>query len=184
MASLFLAFFVCSFALLTTTHSKTVTISTELGEIKGLSTTAFSKTVYNFNGIPYAIPPVGHLRFRQSKVNTKPWSKVHDGTAPGAQCVQGGPPISGQIQSTSMDEDCLFLNIFTTKSNVENARHKLVPVMVRSFHSSSHFTPKFQCLFLILNFNIFHQFLAVDPRWRFRGRIRGTIQWHPFCLSI
>ena len=111
--------------LLSNADSKTITISTELGEIKGLSTTAFSKTVYNFNGILYAIPPIGDLRFRQSKVNTAPWSKVHDGTQSDATCVQGGPP-----SSAPMDEDCLFLNIFTTKSNVENVGNKLVPVMV------------------------------------------------------
>ena len=103
-------------------HGSPVTISTQLGEITGISMDAFSRTVYNFNGIGYSTPPIGDLRFRQARLNTSGWSGVYDATQAGPTCIQPG--------DGRMDEDCLYLNIFTTKSNVDNAKSQLVPVMV------------------------------------------------------
>merc|ERR1719436_2305237 len=40
------------------------------------------------------------------------------------------PPPASALDAPSMSEGCLFLNIFTTKSNMENMAHKLVPVML------------------------------------------------------
>lgn len=93
-----------------------------MGDIKGATVSANAKTVYNFNGLPYAEPPVGSLRFRPSTLKTSKWSGTLDGTKPGAQCLQ--PNFLA-----NRAEDCLFLNVFTTKSIVENTKHKLVPVL-------------------------------------------------------
>lgn len=42
-----------------------ITITARCGRIRGIvSTSEYSgKTYYSFLGIPYAIPPLGHLRF-------------------------------------------------------------------------------------------------------------------------
>ncbi|MGW1772692.1 carboxylesterase/lipase family protein [Streptomyces sp. NPDC002104] len=63
--------------------------------------------VRTFEGIPYAAPPTGALRWRLPEP-AAPWAGVRDAGAPGARCVQlpavgpGGP---------SGSEDCLFLNV-------------------------------------------------------------------------
>eukprot|EP01084_Bolivina_argentea_P140230 246594_1 len=104
-------------------YGETVTITTSLGEIKGIedAKTVAPITLYIFLGIAYANPPVDNLRFRQTVLNTTKWNSVYDATNFGSECVQG---------NSSDNEDCLFLNIWTTKSNVDNAKNnQLVPVM-------------------------------------------------------
>jgi len=59
-----------------------------------------------FKGIPFAQPPTGDLRWRES-VPAKPWSAVRDASAFGPPCVQGG------AQGTKSSEDCLYLNVWT-----------------------------------------------------------------------
>eukprot|EP01084_Bolivina_argentea_P286126 490791_1 len=98
-----------------------ITITTQLGEIKGTSSTAFERTIYTFNGISYATSPIGDRRFRQATLNTSKWNGIYDATKAGPECIQLG--------TATMNEDCLFLNIYTTKSNVDNSKTKLVPVM-------------------------------------------------------
>jgi para-nitrobenzyl esterase len=88
----------------------TATVETASGKVAG-----FSKDgVLRFNGIPYAKPPVGKLRWRMPEP-AEPWSGVRD-------CSRFGP-IAPQIQGTAegilggtagqKSEDCLFLNIWT-----------------------------------------------------------------------
>ena len=43
----------------------TVVVKTKLGEVKGEKVATSSGTVLLFNGIPFAAPPVGSLRFRK-----------------------------------------------------------------------------------------------------------------------
>jgi hypothetical protein len=61
-----------------------------------------NETVAFFGGIPYALPPVGALRFRPPQPPACPWSGVLNGSAPKPPCVQ--PSGSGA-------EDCLYLSI-------------------------------------------------------------------------
>lgn len=45
-----------------------VIVETEYGKVRGVKKTSVLNTVYNaFNGIKYATPPVGELRFKVSK---------------------------------------------------------------------------------------------------------------------
>jgi para-nitrobenzyl esterase len=60
-----------------------------------------------FQGIPYAAPPVGELRWRPPQP-AAPWREPLDATAP-RQCAQG--PIFGSPGSDT--EDCLHLNVST-----------------------------------------------------------------------
>ncbi|SDY97837.1 para-nitrobenzyl esterase [Amycolatopsis xylanica] len=71
-----------------------------------------------FQGIPFAAPPVGELRWKSPQPPRK-WTETRDATKPGARCAQsagGGTP--------SDVEDCLFLNV-TTPGTGKNK-----PVMV------------------------------------------------------
>ena len=64
-----------------------------------------------FEGIPYAEPPVGNLRWRPPQ-SPHPWTGVRPAMHPGDECVQqaifwrpGSP--------ASWHEDCLYLNVYT-----------------------------------------------------------------------
>jgi para-nitrobenzyl esterase len=70
--------------------------------------------------IPYAEPPVGELRFA-APVPAAPWSGVRFETDFASPCPQ--PP--SQQGPASMDEDCLYLNVWAPDGDVSDA-----PVMV------------------------------------------------------
>ncbi len=77
-----------------------------------------------FEGIPYAEPPVGALRWRPPQ-SPHPWSGVRPATEPGAECVQqaifwrpGSP--------ASWHEDCLYLNVYTPAAEAGAKRPVLV----------------------------------------------------------
>jgi para-nitrobenzyl esterase len=77
-----------------------------------------------FQGIPYAAPPVGDLRFRPP-APVEPWDDVRDATEPGSPC----PQLQNEVNpTTSTDEDCLSLNV-TTPAGLDGRRGAL-PVMV------------------------------------------------------
>lgn len=85
-------------------------VQTDRGAVRGRETSG----VRTFEGIPYAAPPTGPLRWRLPEPAVR-WDGVRDAGAPGARCVQlpavgpGGP---------SGSEDCLFLNVTTPSVTV------------------------------------------------------------------
>lgn len=60
-----------------------------------------------FQGIPYAAPPTGELRWRAPQP-VQPWTEVRDATKPGNPCPQTASAFAN-IQSS--DEDCLYLDV-------------------------------------------------------------------------
>ena len=72
-----------------------------------------------FQGIPYAAPPIGPLRWRPPRP-AAPWKDLRDGSKPGPQCMQEGRAT----KATS--EDCLTLNVWTPSVGGSAKR----PVMV------------------------------------------------------
>ncbi|MFB9838567.1 carboxylesterase/lipase family protein [Actinoallomurus acaciae] len=74
-----------------------------------------------FDGIPYAAPPVGDLRWTPPQA-PQPWSGVRAATEPRSSC----PQTAGFLgDAASDDEDCLYLNV-TTPANSDGKR---LPVM-------------------------------------------------------
>ncbi|EUA07116.1 carboxylesterase family protein [Mycobacterium xenopi 4042] len=73
-----------------------------------------------FQGIPYAAPPVGPLRWQPPRPPA-PWRGMRDASKPGPQCMQE----SRGRKSTS--EDCLTLNVWTPPLGATAEKH---PVMV------------------------------------------------------
>jgi para-nitrobenzyl esterase len=60
-----------------------------------------------FQGIPYAAPPVGDLRWSSPQPVT-PWTGVRETTAPSDRCAQ-----AAGAGTPSVNEDCLYLNVTT-----------------------------------------------------------------------
>jgi len=91
-------------------------VRTDAGLVRGVATDGLRQ----FEGIPFAAPPVGALRWRAPRAVT-PWHGVRDATEPGSQCAQLAPAYGG---STTYVEDCLYLNV--TAPNRRGQRPVLV----------------------------------------------------------
>lgn len=89
-----------------------------------------------FRGIPYAAPPVGELRWKPS-CDPTPWQGVRKCDHWGNACLQsigfqdssssyGKEFYAGSDYPPKMDEDCLYLNIWTPANSAEEG----LPVMV------------------------------------------------------
>jgi para-nitrobenzyl esterase len=85
--------------------------------------TAPGGTIRVFNGIPYAAPPIGALRW-QAPQPVAPWEGVRDALKIGPACMQG--KVFGDIVLPDLSEDCLTLNIHTPAK----AASERLPVMV------------------------------------------------------
>ncbi|WP_216207534.1 carboxylesterase/lipase family protein [Amycolatopsis aidingensis] len=92
-----------------------------------------------FQGIPFAAPPVGELRWRAPRPPRR-WSwPPRDATRPAERCAQGAGG-----QRPSLNEDCLYLNV-TTPRPAQRGQRK--PVMVwlhgggNSYGKASEFDP-------------------------------------------
>ncbi|XP_021914303.1 liver carboxylesterase-like [Zootermopsis nevadensis] len=107
---------------------------TGLGEIRGtLNISAWTnRTIYQFQGIPFAKPPVGNLRFKPPEP-AEPWNGTLDATKFGRKC-----PVIRRSQHEFMKEwdshaktenieDCLNLNVYTPHLQNESLG---LPVMV------------------------------------------------------
>ncbi len=92
------------------------TVSLRSGKIRG-ALTPDGEAV--FEGIPFAQPPTGDLRWREP-LPPKSWSGVRNATEFGAPCVQGG--ALGEKSS----EDCLYLNVWTPKRPMKSAAAVIV----------------------------------------------------------
>jgi para-nitrobenzyl esterase len=75
-----------------------------------------------FKGIPYAVPPVGAMRWRPPAPMQR-WKSVRDATAFGPACVQPqgkSASVYSPAAPLPVSEDCLTLNIWAPK-NAKNA---------------------------------------------------------------
>ncbi len=65
-----------------------------------------------FQGIPFAAPPVGDLRWKAPQP-VPPWAGVRQTIAFGAGCMQD-PAVAQQMRArVPLSEDCLYLNLWT-----------------------------------------------------------------------
>ena len=107
---------------------------TENGTVRG--TPAADARITVFKGIPFAAPPVGPLRWRapQPAANWKGVRSCLEFMPIAMQRVPGANPNTGAFYArewhvdpeVAMDEDCLYLNIWT---NAKTGKEKM-PVMV------------------------------------------------------
>ncbi|KAK9884285.1 hypothetical protein WA026_005237 [Henosepilachna vigintioctopunctata] len=86
-------------------------VQTPLGKIEGVSDrTVKGRNFFSFEGVPYAKPPVGNLRFKEA-VPAEPWSDVWKANNK-YKCLQYDhfSPEGDRIRGT---EDCLYVNVYT-----------------------------------------------------------------------
>ena len=98
-----------------------VTTTVEGGTIEGVR----SGDVISFKGIPYAAPPVGHLRWRPPQP-VVPWTGVRRATDFGARCVQKSLPGDAGADAPSA-EDCLVANVWRPATIAKGQR---LPILV------------------------------------------------------
>lgn len=92
------------------------TVRTTRGRLRGIT----DGTVLSFRGIPFAEPPVGPLRFRAPRPAAA-WSGERDASRFGNAALQAQPVAANQgfygahwgAGSLPIDEDCLYLNVWT-----------------------------------------------------------------------
>ncbi|EDW81355.1 uncharacterized protein Dwil_GK11069 [Drosophila willistoni] len=102
---------------------ETRVICTNYGQMKGVrrKTIYDEELYYAFEGIPYAKPPVGDLRFRAPQP-AKPWQGIRNCTYLRAKPIQKHM-VLGIVEGS---EDCLYLNVYAKTLKSE----KPLPVMV------------------------------------------------------
>ncbi|MEV7520075.1 carboxylesterase family protein [Streptomyces sp. NPDC091371] len=96
-------------------------VDTDRGVVRGRAHGAYR----TFEGIPYAAPPTGALRWAPPRPARR-WAGVRDAGAAGARCVQLPPMGTG---GPSGSEDCLFLNVTAPAAHPLPGRPP-APVMV------------------------------------------------------
>ncbi|GJQ76634.1 hypothetical protein Trydic_g15494 [Trypoxylus dichotomus] len=99
-------------------------VDTSYGKLRGkLLTDIEGATFYGFQGIPYAKPPLGNLRFKAPQPPVK-WTGIRDATSESSECYQRHMIFQTIIGS----EDCLYLNVYTPQ--LPSDGELLRPVMV------------------------------------------------------
>ncbi|CAL8134354.1 unnamed protein product [Orchesella dallaii] len=102
-------------------------VHTNLGPIRGFKmNVSESRQIFAFTGVPYGESTGGVNRFRDP-LPRRPWKGTWDATYPSPFCVQSSPLLGGMIRG---QEDCLFLDIYTSKLPSNGSEHPLLPVIM------------------------------------------------------
>ncbi|XP_067638654.1 esterase B1-like [Eurosta solidaginis] len=102
--------------------NETVLADTEYGQVSGLKRrTLYDVPFYSFEGIPYAKPPMGDLRFKAPELPV-PWTAVLDCYYMKDKATQMSL-ATGKVEGS---EDCLYLSVYTKNIKPE----KPTPVMI------------------------------------------------------
>jgi para-nitrobenzyl esterase len=88
------------------TRTNATVVVTDRGAVRG----TVRAGMLSFLGIPYAAAPVGDLRWRPPRRHAA-WTGVRDATAFRNSC----PQVASLLGLASTNEDCLFLNVFTSR---------------------------------------------------------------------
>ncbi|CAH0578154.1 unnamed protein product [Chrysodeixis includens] len=107
---------------------KAPVVRTPLGDVAGYyMTTRGGRQISAFTAIPYALPPVGDLRFK-APVPINQWENTLNASTVSPICVQRNPYV--RQEEIVGQEDCLYLNIYTPTRNNDVSDTSLLPVMV------------------------------------------------------
>ncbi|NIG36087.1 carboxylesterase [Pantoea sp. ICBG 828] len=98
-----------------------LTVQTTTGPVTGV----VHKGINSWQGLPYAAPPVGPLRW-QPPQPVKPWNTPVKANALASSCAQNAD--LGEFASAGGSEDCLYLNVYRP-ADIQNNSKKL-PVFV------------------------------------------------------
>lgn len=126
MRKLFFALPVILAAICTTAFAQVTKTTVANGDLEGTANSATG--VSSFKGIPFALPPVGNLRWKEPQP-AKNWTGVRKADHFGPNAMQKKPFGDMGLRSDSASEDCLYLNVWTP---AKSAKEKL-PVLVYFF---------------------------------------------------
>ncbi|KAB0800467.1 hypothetical protein PPYR_06207 [Photinus pyralis] len=134
-------------------------VQTSLGKIRGFHKSSFGGRIFSaFEGIPYAKPPVGALRF-EAPQPVSPWDEVLNANVR-YTCKQADnpfmPPDSGH------NEDCLYLNVYVPKKQPSESDNYDVIVYIHGgafmFGAASQAGPKYlmdrDVIFVSMNYRL------------------------------
>jgi para-nitrobenzyl esterase len=82
-------------------------VTIQQGDLEGL----LESGVHKFLGVPYALPPVGALRWRAPQPFPE-WKGLREAKAFGPACPQTTGAVFG-MRALEQSEDCLYLNVWT-----------------------------------------------------------------------
>ncbi|KAG6440827.1 hypothetical protein O3G_MSEX001506 [Manduca sexta] len=133
--------------LLCLVQSNAVQVKIREGRLQGSvrQTQALNKTYYSFQGIPYAKPPVGNLRFMPPQPADR-WTGVRNATEHVSVCPQFD--ILSQVYIPG-SEDCLFINVYTPNPTTRTPYSVLFFIHGGGYKSFSGDTSRFGPDFLI-----------------------------------
>ncbi|XP_015794130.2 acetylcholinesterase-1-like [Tetranychus urticae] len=100
-------------------------VTTKFGQIKGFAGKHDDLEYETFLGIPFAEPPLGHLRFQLPQPFNSTWTTPYEAMDYGNGCSQ--TPSTENNFNTS--EDCLYLNIWRPVLKGASNGTELLPVM-------------------------------------------------------
>ena len=107
------------------------------------ATTAPKDGVRTFKGLPFAQPPVGDLRWREPQP-VKNWSGARNADQFGPRCMQRtGPGADYWFRSNGMNEDCLYLNVWTPAKSGNEKLPVLVYVFGGGFQNGDGSEPRY-----------------------------------------
>ncbi|KAL7294020.1 hypothetical protein TKK_0012590 [Trichogramma kaykai] len=98
------------------------TVQTSSGWIRGYYKKSYQGRLYEaYEGIPYAHPPVGKLRFQAPK-KISPWTEELKATKTRKECIQYSHIPENKNERVVGEEDCLYLNIYvpTQERNISS----------------------------------------------------------------
>ncbi|KAK2575832.1 hypothetical protein KPH14_007207 [Odynerus spinipes] len=108
-------------------------VEAPIGKIRGsIFTSRLGREIYSFRSVRYAEPPVGERRFKVA-VPAADWNNIYDATKEGPACTT--------LSKTPISEDCLRLNVYTTKlpsKHKKDEHFKGRPVLV-FFHPGAYY---------------------------------------------
>ncbi|KAL3234002.1 hypothetical protein MRX96_022759 [Rhipicephalus microplus] len=126
------------------------------GTVLGSVMSCKGRLVYAFRGIPFAQPPVGDLRFRDTIAAANIGaSSLYDGTRSPATCLQDGSAIKNRASaerekfgsdSRQEREDCLTLSIWKPPGGCESGPRAVLFVVHGHFFQLSHAENEGRCL--------------------------------------
>lgn len=115
-----------------TVRAQDPTVFLDIGTIRGKTVTYSFYQVDQYLGIPYALPPVGGLRFveTQELYDMYLGSSTYDATEYKHCCPQMTAAVEGMPPVGSENEDCLYLNVFVPKSSPDRAEGYAVMIWI------------------------------------------------------
>ncbi len=161
--------------------SLTDTVQVENGMLHGVPRDA--QGVLTFKGIPYAAPPVGDLRWARPQP-AKPWEGTRDATVLGHRCWVNTPEegLGGSTKGVTQDEDCLYLNVWTTATSASERRPVMVWIHGGGFQFGTSRDPRTDGALLAakgvvlvsINYRLGVFGFFADPRLRSEGRLSSN----------